>query len=101
MKNEALKKKFIKNTYMNIIKKISIPVIIFFTVYLFSGCAKLAEDKSNIYVYNPPPPSGGVISDATPLSGPIKGVMLTGKTYTLGGDIDIPAGDTLLVQPGV
>jgi hypothetical protein len=68
---------------------------------LFTGCTKWAEDKSNIYKYTAPPPSGGVISETTPLSGSIKGVMLAGKTYTLGSDINIPAGDTLLIQEGV
>ena len=82
-------------------KKIFIPFLILFAAGLFSGCSKWAQDKSNIYKYVAPPPSGGVISDSTPLSGSIKGVMLTGKTYTLGGDINIPVGDTLLVQPGV
>jgi hypothetical protein len=67
----------------------------------FTGCTKWAEDKSNIYKYTAPPPSGGVISETTPLSGSIKGVMLAGKTYTLGSDINIPAGDTLLIQEGV
>ena len=67
----------------------------------FSSCSKWAQDKSNISHYVAPPPSGGVISDSTPLSGSIKGVMLAGKTYTLGGDINVPYGDTLLVQQGV
>lgn len=86
---------------MNIGKKISIPVLILLIGYLLSGCTKWSNDQSNIYKYNPPPPSGGTISDSTPLCGSIKGVMLAGKTYTLGCDIDIPAGDTLLVQEGV
>jgi hypothetical protein len=81
--------------------KILIPVLLILGGYQFSGCSKWAQDKSNISHYVAPPPSGGVISDSTPLSGSIKGVMLAGKTYTLGGDINIPYGDTLLVQEGV
>jgi len=58
-------------------------------------------DKQDIYKYTAPPPSGGAISETTPLSGSIKGTMLAGKTYTLGGDINIPVGDTLFIQAGV
>jgi hypothetical protein len=82
------------------INKIIVPLFAVTAVCL-SGCNKWAEDKSNIHVYVAPPPSGGVISETTPLSGSIKGVMLAGKTYTLGGDISIPAGDTLMIQEGV
>ena len=71
------------------------------TGLLFTGWKKWAEDKANIYKYVAPPPSGGVIPETTPLSGSIKGVMLAGKTYTLGSDINIPVGDTLLIQEGV
>jgi hypothetical protein len=82
-------------------KKIIIPVLILFTSYLLPGCKKWAMDKVDIYKYTAPPPSGGTISDSTPLSGSIKGTMLTGKTYTLGGDINVPVEDTLFIQPGV
>jgi hypothetical protein len=41
------------------------------------------------------------VSDAAPLSGTIKGTMLAGKTYTIGGDVIINEGDTLTVQDGV
>jgi hypothetical protein len=68
---------------------------------LFTGCKKWAEDKANIYKYTAPPPSGGTISETTPLGGSIKGTMLAGKTYTLGSDINVPVGDTLLIQEGV
>jgi hypothetical protein len=71
------------------------------TVVLMFGCKKWAEDKINIYKYVAPPPPGGAISDSTPLCGSIKGVMLAGKTYTLGCDVNIPAGDTLILEAGV
>ncbi len=66
---------------------------------LGTGCKKWADEKTDIYKYTPPP--GQAVSDATPLSGAIKGVMLSGKTYTIGGDVYINHGDTLLIQPGV
>src|SRR6195952_4648190 len=34
-------------------------------------------------------------------AGTYKGTMLAGQTYTVGGDITINAGDTLLIQKGV
>jgi hypothetical protein len=88
----------INNTIM---KKIAIPILILFSNYFLSGCAKWADDKQNIYVYKAPPPPGGAISDSTPLCGSIKGVMLTGKTYTLGCTINVPSGDTLILEAGV
>ncbi|HTJ12583.1 MAG TPA: hypothetical protein VL547_11180 [Dinghuibacter sp.] len=73
----------------------------FFVVCTFLGCTKWAQDKQNIYYYKAPPPPGGAISDSTPLCGSVKGVMLTGKTYTLGCTINVPSGDTLILEPGV
>jgi len=63
---------------------------------LFSSCAK---DSTTVSV--PPVVVGLAVSDAAPLSGSIKGTMLSGKTYTVGADITVNAGDTLLLQPGV
>src|SRR5258708_7376958 len=91
-------RKFLRPVLRRRLSALMIPV---WGVLFFAGCKKWAEDKSNIYKYVAPPPSGGVISESTPLSGSIKGVMLAGKTYTLGSDINIPVGDTLLVQEGV
>jgi hypothetical protein len=42
-----------------------------------------------------------LISNASPLSGNVSGVMGSGRTYTLSGDITVPAGDTLTLQSGV
>lgn len=67
----------------------------------FAGCNKWAEDKTNVYKYVAPPPPGGVIPANTPLCGSIKGVMTTGNTYVLGCTINVPAGDTLILEPGV
>jgi len=63
---------------------------------LFSSCVK---DSST--VSKPPIVIGLPVSDATPLSGTVKGTMLSGKTYALSGNITVNAGDTLLLQPGV
>ncbi|TSJ40510.1 hypothetical protein FO440_12200 [Mucilaginibacter corticis] len=41
-------------------------------------------------------PNSGILP-----AGTYKGTMLAGQTYTIGGDITINAGDTLLVQKGV
>jgi hypothetical protein len=41
------------------------------------------------------------VSDSIPLKGTIKGTMLAGKTYTIGGDVIINEGDTLTIQDGV
>ncbi|HLZ89664.1 MAG TPA: hypothetical protein VKQ52_20565, partial [Puia sp.] len=38
---------------------------------------------------------------AAPLKGTIKGTMLAGKTYTIGGDVFINQGDSLIIQEGV
>jgi hypothetical protein len=75
-------------------------IIILSGACLLAGCTKWAEDKTNIYTYVAPPPPDG-ISDSTPLCGSVKGTMLAGKTYTLGCDINIPKGDTLIIQAGV
>lgn len=43
----------------------------------------------------------GLISNTSPLSGNVHGIMGAGRTYTLGGDITVPKGDTLTLQAGV
>ena len=81
-------------------KKTVIPMfLIILSGYIFSGCTKYAVDDATIYKYVLP--AGSTVSDAAPLCGSIKGVMLTGKTYTLGCDVYINKGDTLIVQAGV
>src|SRR5882762_1672537 len=66
---------------------------------LNTGCSKWAEEKRSLapaIVAATQP-----VSDAAPVSGPIKGTMLSGKTYTINGDVLIKPGDTLAIQPGV
>jgi hypothetical protein len=87
---------------MRINKTLLFPVLILLGVSGLSGCNKWAEDKSNIYKYVPAPvPPGQAVSNAQPLCGSVAGTMLAGKTYVLGCDIVVPAGDTLMLQPGV
>ena len=64
-----------------------------------TGCNKWAQDKSNIYAAVEA--AGKSVSDAAPLSGSVKGTMLSGKTYTIDSDIVINVGDTLMIQSGV
>src|ERR1700743_3350063 len=66
-------------------------------ITLFAACKK-SNDTTTIS--KPPYQIGQAVSDASPLSGSIKGTMLTGKTYTVNGDVIVNAGDTLLLQPG-
>jgi hypothetical protein len=78
--------------------KFSIPAILLILSSL-SGCTKWSSENREIYTYMPP--AAGPISDSAPLSGNIKGTMLGGKTYTLGGDVYVLPTDTLIIQSGV
>jgi len=78
-------------------KILSLGAFALFAGSLFTSCKSTEENIISV----PPVVVGQVVSDAAPLSGSIKGTMLSGKTYTLGGDITINATDTLLLQPGV
>ncbi|MFN8244240.1 MAG: hypothetical protein U0X40_09345 [Ferruginibacter sp.] len=68
-------------------------------VFTVSSCKKNHFDNQDIYQYVPPPAKP--ISDATPLCGSVSGTMLSGKTYTVSADIQINAGDSLVIEPGV
>lgn len=67
-------------------------------IFAISSCSK-SSDSSN--VSKPQIQVGQTVSDASPLSGSIKGTMLSGKIYTISGDVTVNAGDTLLIQSGV
>lgn len=73
--------------------------IMFLTVgaMIIVSCSK----KEKAQISKPPLQVGATVSDAAPLTGSIKGTMLTGKTYTISGDVTINEGDTLLIQKGV
>ena len=63
---------------------------------LFTSCSKDDDSTSpqtNIVA--------NAISDEAPLSGPIKGTMVAGKTYTIGADVYVNEGDTVEIQEGV
>lgn len=68
-------------------------------IVLAGSCKKWSTEKLHI--------DAGVvlaaqpISDAAPLCGAYHGTMLAGKTYTIGCDFLVKAGDTLTIQPGV
>jgi hypothetical protein len=74
----------------------SIYALLAFT-FALTSCSK--SDSSNVSVAQIQ--VGQAVSASTPLSGSIKGTMLTGETYTINGDVTINAGDTLLIQKGV
>ncbi|HVB03684.1 MAG TPA: hypothetical protein VNE41_08185 [Chitinophagaceae bacterium] len=80
-------------------KKNLVYPMLFFCVLIACSCNKWANDQANIYKYILP--SGKTVSPSTPLGGPIKGVMLTGNTYTIDSTVYINKGDTLMIQPGV
>jgi len=66
----------------------------------FASCSKKGGD--NVVVSAPLIQVGKPISNAGTLpAGNYKGTMLAGQTYTVGGDITVNAGDTLLIQKGV
>ncbi|TSA60967.1 MAG: hypothetical protein D4R41_02160, partial [Sediminibacterium sp.] len=64
----------------------------------FSSCKKTTEDKN---LWEAVLPQATPISDASCLSGALKGTMLAGKTYNICGDIFVNDGDTLIIQEGV
>ncbi len=81
-----------KNIFLN-------TTLIVTVLFSLNSCKKQAEDVANIY--KAPVLIATPISDAAPLCGAIKGTMLSGKTYTIGCDVIVNAGDTLFLQPGV
>src|SRR5215469_10428858 len=79
-------------------KKLQI-VSLFVSVLALAACSK-KNDK--VVVSQPQIKIGQSISNSGTLpAGTYKGTMLADQTYTVGGDITINAGDTLLVQKGV
>ena len=73
-----------------------------------ASCSKTNSNSSTTTTTTttttPPPVNTdtvALISSASPLSGNVFGVMGSGRTYTLSGDITVPTGDTLTLQSGV
>ena len=79
-------------------KQLKFILSIAFAAFIFSSCKKVADDK-NLWQAAVPPVTP--ISDASCLSGSLKGTMLAGKTYTVCGDIFVNQTDTLIIQEGV
>ncbi len=63
--------------------------------------ATSCKKKDDNQISTPPLQIGTTVDDSKPLCGPIKGTMLSGKTYTIGCDVVVNKGDTLLLQSGV
>jgi len=70
---------------------------LFGLLVIISSCQKTEHKDLWQAVIVPASP----VSDSIPLKGTIKGTMLAGKTYTIGGDVIINEGDTLKIQEGV
>ena len=64
---------------------------------LLTGCNKSEEA---VQVSAPLFKVGQAVSTKVPLSGSIKGTLLSDSTYKVGGDVFINEGDTLVIQPG-
>lgn len=73
----------------------------YMTILIFLVACSKDSSNETVNVSTPILQVGQAVSDATPLSGAIKGTMISGKTYLVSGDIIINAGDTLVIQPGV
>ncbi|MBD1394030.1 hypothetical protein [Mucilaginibacter glaciei] len=89
-------------------KRFISPIFCIIILAVLSSCQKWKGEHTDIYSYTPP--AANPVSDAAPLSCsggstvvPVKGTMLSGKTYTVadGCDLVINPTDTLLMQPGV
>ena len=68
------------------------------TVVLLNSCTKNSDNKN---LYQAVIPIAAPISDAVCLTGSVKGTMLSGKTYTVCGNLIVNRGDTLTIQDGV
>lgn len=73
-------------------------IMVLFLAAGFASCKK-TEDRKDLFV--PVEVDAAPVSDAAPLSGPVKGTMLAGKTYTINGNIIVKKTDTLTIQEGV
>jgi hypothetical protein len=73
------------------------PVVLLGVTALMVACNKSEEE---VVVSAPLFKVGQAVSTKTPLSGSIKGTLLSDSTYKVGGDVFINEGDTLVIQPG-
>ncbi|MDB4926336.1 hypothetical protein [Mucilaginibacter sp.] len=79
-------------------KKLHI-IMLCLALFALASCSK----KTDTAVISAPLYQVGksISNSGTLAAGTYKGTMLAGQTYTVGGDITINAGDTLLIQKGV
>lgn len=66
-----------------------------------SGTVLTSCKKDDDKTTTPTNTVANAISDAAPLKGAIKGTMVAGKTYKIGGDVFINKGDKVTIQEGV
>jgi hypothetical protein len=78
---------------LNFLSKFTLLAVLCF---MFS-CSKTEE---TVTVSAPLFKVGQAVSTKTPLSGSIKGTLLSDSTYKVGGDVFINENDTLVIQPG-
>lgn len=73
------------------------------TALLATGLAAMlfgCSQSEDVQVSAPLFKVGAAVSTKTPLSGSIKGTLLSDSVYRVTGDVFINEGDTLLIQPG-
>ncbi len=74
-------------------------LLIIVGTFCISSCTKFNTDNNVLSQIVVPPVKA--ISDSVPICNSIAGTMLAGKTYIINCDVTIPAGDSLVIQPGV
>lgn len=81
---------------------ISLSIVAVASAFTLGSCKKkntTSNEQTDVSVA--PVVVGQTVSDASPLSGSVKGTMLSGKTYNIGDDIVVNYGDTLILQDGI
>ena len=78
-------------------KQLKVTALAIMAVITVASCSK----SDTAAVSQPQIQVGQPVSSAAPLSGSIKGTMLSGQVYAVTSDVTINAGDTLLIQKGV
>ncbi len=82
-------------------KQVTYLKIIISSIFLSYIVLMVSCKKEDTVVSQPLFQVGKPVDNTAPLTGAIKGTMLTGKDYTIGGDVIINKGDTLVMQEGV
>jgi len=82
---------------MNLIAKFRLPIVAIGAVI---ACLCISCKTEDVQVSEAYFKVGQAVSTKVPLSGAIKGTLLSDSTYTVAGDVIINEGDTLVIQPG-